>query len=96
MRTVLGLVGAVALAVLLAAPAGGVAASSPTIPTNVDVSQRQGNESEEAIAVNPTNPDNIVIVTNIAEGFSGLFKAVSFDGGATAGRDHRGRAQAEP
>ena len=83
MRTVLGLVGAVALAVLLAAPAGGVAASSPTIPTNVDVSQRQGNESEEAIAVNPTNPDNIVIVTNIAEGFSGLFKAVSFDGGAT-------------
>jgi hypothetical protein len=86
MRIVLGRVGAVALAALLAAPAGGVAASSPTVPTNVDVSQRPGNESEEAIAVNPTNPDNIVIVTNIAEGRTGLFKAVSFDGGATWAR----------
>src|SRR5205814_2051589 len=57
------------------------AAASP--PPNVDVSVRAGNESEEAIAINPTNPSNIVILTNIAEGFSGLFKAVTFDGGAT-------------
>ena len=27
------------------------------IPPNVDVSQRAGNESEEAIAVNPANPN---------------------------------------
>ncbi len=67
----------VALA-LVAIPAGGGA-----VPTNVDVSQRVGNESEEAIAVNPTNPDNIVVLTNIQEGFSGLFLGVSFDGGQT-------------
>jgi hypothetical protein len=63
---------------LVAIPAGGGA-----IPSNVDVSQRVGNESEEAIAVNPTNPQNIVVVTNIQEGFSGLFEGVSFDGGQT-------------
>src|SRR5512133_3006715 len=71
-------------------PAGGVLsapASSPTsIPSNVDISQRAGNESEEAIAVNPTNPNNIVIFTNIAEGVNGMFLAVSFDGGLTWNR----------
>ena len=56
-------------------------------PLNVDVSQRHLNESEEAIAVNPTNPKNIVIVTNVGHREAGLtagmFKGVSFDGGAT-------------
>ncbi len=52
----------------------------------MDVSQRAGNESEEAIAVNPTNPNNIVIFTNIAEGVNGMFLAVSFDGGITWNR----------
>lgn len=53
------------------------------VPTNVDVSQRSGNESEESIAVNPTNPNNIVIVTNVDFPVAGMFAAVSFDGGAT-------------
>jgi hypothetical protein len=65
----------------------GAAASSPQTPPNVDVSRRHLNESEEAIAVNPTNPNNIVIFTNIGHGEAGLtagmFLAVSFDGGAT-------------
>ncbi|HVN55408.1 MAG TPA: sialidase family protein [Anaerolineaceae bacterium] len=64
----------------------GRAASAAPVPPNVDVSQRPGNESEEAIAVNPTNPNNIVIITNIAEGRYGLFAAVSFDGGLTWAR----------
>jgi hypothetical protein len=75
------LVGALAVLVtlaLVAIPAGGGA-----IPANVDVSQRVGNESEEAIAVNPTNPQNIVVVTNVQEGVSGLFEGVTFDGGQT-------------
>jgi hypothetical protein len=55
-------------------------------PPNVNVSQRAGNESEEAVAVNPTNPKNIVIFTNIAEGTNGMFLAVSFDGGQTWSR----------
>src|SRR5216684_2022975 len=51
--------------------------------TNVDVSQRLGNESEETVAVNPTNPRNIVIVTNVDHPAAGLFEGVSMDGGTT-------------
>jgi hypothetical protein len=60
---------------------GNAASPTSSIPQNVDVSQRRGNESEVAIGVNPTNPNNIVIFTNIAEGENGMFLAVSFDGG---------------
>src|SRR5438067_11256193 len=64
-------------------------AASPKVstPQNVDVSQRHLNESEEAIAVNPTNPNNIVTITNIGHREAGLtagmFEGVSFDGGLT-------------
>jgi len=65
----------------------GSAIAAATTPTNVDVSQRHLNESEEAIAVNPTNPQNIVTVTNVGHPEAGLtagmFEGVSFDGGAT-------------
>jgi len=64
----------------------GVAASAPSgsaTPTNIDVSQRPGNESEEAIAVNPTNPKNIVMVTNVEFPAAGMFEGVTFDGGKT-------------
>ena len=74
------LIGLIALA-----PAATAIAKST--PLNVDVSQRHLNESEEAIAVNPTNPRNIVIVTNVGHREAGLtagmFESVSFDGGAT-------------
>jgi hypothetical protein len=52
-------------------------------PTNIDVSRRPGNESEETVAVNPTNPKNIVIVTNVEHPAAGMFEGVSFDGGVT-------------
>lgn len=58
-------------------------ASPPTTPTNIDVSQLSNNESEETIAVNPTNPNNIVIVTNVVVPAAGMFAAVSHDGGST-------------
>lgn len=64
-----------------------ITATAASTPANVDVSQRHLNESEEAIAVNPTNPNNIVIFTNVGHAEAGLragmFLAVSFDGGAT-------------
>jgi hypothetical protein len=77
--------------VLAAAPAALAAAGGRPLaaatPANVDISQRHLNESEEAIAVNPTNPDNIVTVTNVGHGEAGLaagmFEGVSFDGGKT-------------
>jgi len=53
------------------------------IPTNIDASQWQHNESEGTIAVNPTNPNNIVIITNVDVPAAGMFKGVSFDGGKT-------------
>jgi hypothetical protein len=83
MRTVVGRLAALLFGVLLAGPTTGVAAAAPPSVQTIDVSQRIGNESEETIAINPTNPDNVVIVTNVAEGFSGLFEGISFDGGTT-------------
>jgi len=76
-------------AMLAALPSGAANARAATgkTPMNVDVSQRHLNESEEAMAVNPTNPNNIVVVTNVGHreaGLSaGMFLGVSFDGGAT-------------
>ena len=77
-------------------------AAPPATPKNVDVSQLSNNESEEAIAVNPTNPNNIVIVTNVVVPAAGMFAAVSFDGGSTwSGRiignnDNLGAACCDP
>ena len=81
----------VTLIMLLALSAVGKASARNTmnsqIPPNVDISQRHLNESEEAIAVNPTNPNNIVVFTNVGHREAGLtagmFLGVSFDGGAT-------------
>jgi hypothetical protein len=76
------------MVVLLAVLASGLtSARAAAQPLNVDVSQRHLNESEEAIAVNPTNPNNVVIVSNVGHAEAGLtagmLEAVSFDGGAT-------------
>jgi hypothetical protein len=88
--SLVALVGAVTLSVSLQqhpSQAHAAAVSSrlslASVPTNIDVSQRHTNESEEAVAVNPTNPENIVIVTNVDFPAAGLFKGVSFDGGST-------------
>src|SRR6266545_7389869 len=90
MRHVLLVARLVVMAVaLIVLPVGAVSATPVTssTPTNVDVSQRHLNEYEEAVAVNPINPNNIVVFTNIghleAGVTAGMFLAVSFDGGAT-------------
>ena len=73
-----------------------------TTAPNIDVSQLSNNESEETIAVNPTNPNNIVIVTNVVVPAAGMFAAVSFDGGITwatriiANNDNLGAACCDP
>ncbi len=88
--SLIALVGAVSLSIsLLRHPGQAKAAAASrqlllgSIPANIDVSQRLTNESEETVAVNPTNPNNIVIVTNVDHPAAGLFEGVSFDGGAT-------------
>src|SRR5512143_3963807 len=75
------------MALLAIAFPSSAARAAGSTPQNVDVSQRHLNESEEAIAVNPTNPNNVVVFTNIGHREAGLtagmFLAVSFDGGTT-------------
>ncbi len=85
-RHILRVVSLIAITTALAGSPIGAANAKSSTPQNVNVSQRLGNESEEAVAVNPTNPKNIVIFTNIAEGVNGMFLAVTFDGGQTWNR----------
>jgi len=96
---------AVGLALVVGSLAGAAASAASTrhaVPTNVDVSQRHTNESEEAIAVNPTNPNNVVMVTNVDVPAAGMFEGVSFDGGKTWARsligdnDNLGAACCDP
>lgn len=84
-RTATFLSALLAISALVAVPASIARASArarlaPTL-ANVDISRRPGNESEETVAVNPTNPNNIVVVTNVDHPAAGLFEGVSFDGG---------------
>jgi hypothetical protein len=59
------------------------ASAKPAIPANVDVSVQAGNEAEDAIAVNPSNPSNIVAMSVLPGPSLGIFEGVSFDGGQT-------------
>jgi hypothetical protein len=62
------------------ASAGG---SRVRVPANIDVSAMSGNEAEDAIAINPTNPQNVVAMSVLPDVVSGIFEGVSFDGGQT-------------
>src|SRR5437879_3292980 len=73
----------VLIASLVVVPAGAGKPVAPATPPNIDISQRHTNESEEAIAVNPTNPQNIVMVSNVDFPAAGMLEGVSFDGGQT-------------
>jgi hypothetical protein len=57
-------------------------AAAATVGPNVNVSVRGGSQAEAAIAVDPTNPSRVVIVSNL-EHAGGLFLGVSADGGLT-------------
>lgn len=61
-----------------------LAAAAP--PSNVDVTAMPGNEAENAIAVNPTSPSNVVAMSTLADVVAGLAVGVSFNGGNTWSR----------
>ena len=80
---------AVALTLLVATgPAAGAATGrrepdrSVFGPRNVNVSRLTSNQAETSVAINPTDPANIVVTSNLAT-FRGLLEAYSTDGGAT-------------
>ncbi len=78
---------AFALLVATGPPAGATssqqrAGRSLVGPHNVNVSRLTSNQAETSVAINPTDPANIVVTSNLAT-FRGLFEAYSTDGGAT-------------
>jgi BNR/Asp-box repeat len=58
-------------------------ASAAPLPENFNTSAMSGNEAEDAIAVNPTDPSNVVTMATLPDVVSGLFVGVSFNGGTT-------------
>jgi hypothetical protein len=55
-------------------------------PINLNVTAMPGNEAENAIAVNPANPSNVVAMSTLPDVPAGLAVGVSFDGGQTWAR----------
>ena len=83
--------GAVVLAFALLVPTGPPAGATnprqragPSVfgPRNRNVSRLTSNQAETSVAINPTDPANIVVTSNLAT-FRGLLEAYSSDGGAT-------------
>ena len=88
--------------IVLASASSALGVPVLSVGPNVDISRFADNESETTVAVNPTNPDNIVVVSNIAHA-DGMWRAVSFDNGATwtsgpiaDGTDDLGQACCDP
>ena len=68
--------------VLAISQVSGVLAASLTAGPNVDISAFADNEAETTVAVNPANPNNVVVISNFQTA-DALMESVSFDGGAT-------------
>ena len=62
-----------------AAPAGAAGQASINVGSNVNVSRLAGNQAETTVAVNPTNPSNVVIVSNFQFG-NRLWVGYTLDG----------------
>src|SRR5947209_5340416 len=60
---------------------GSGAKAQLTVGANVDVTRKAGNQREEAIAINPLNPNQMFLTSNMEQ--TGMFAAFSTDGGVT-------------
>jgi hypothetical protein len=63
---------------------------------NLNVTAMPGNEAEDAIAVNPTNPSNVVAMSTLPDVVAGLAVGVSFDSGHTWSRSVIGATASDP
>jgi hypothetical protein len=61
---------------------GAIPAGAATVSPNVNITRQGGNQSEAAIAIDPTDPNHVVEFSN-RERFPGMILGVSDDGGAT-------------
>src|SRR5919204_4601009 len=73
-----------------------LASAAAPIPTNFDVTAMPGNEAEDAIAVNPTNPSNVVAMSTLSEAVAGIGVGVTFNAGHTWTRSVIGSSTADP
>jgi hypothetical protein len=73
----------------------GLAAAAP-LQANIDSSAMLGNEAEDAIAVNPTNPSNVVTMSTLPDVISGLDVNVTTNGGHTWARRVIGGTTSDP
>ncbi|HEU5115225.1 MAG TPA: SdrD B-like domain-containing protein, partial [Isosphaeraceae bacterium] len=68
------------------APAGSTPTGTPIqsvqVGTNIDLSPQAGSQTETSVAIDPTNTNNIFVVSNTTNG-AGLFASSSHDGGLT-------------
>src|SRR6476659_7085751 len=84
----------IVLGVAVALAAATLAAAAP--PSNLNVTAMPGNEAEDAIAVNPTRPSNVVAMSTLPDVVAGLAVGVSVDGGQTWARRVIGASTADP
>ena len=77
---------------LVTATLTGAAAPIP----NLNVTAMPGNEAEDAIAVNPTNPSNVVAMSTLPDVVAGLAVGVSFNSGSTWTRNVIGDSTSDP
>jgi hypothetical protein len=76
----------IAMGLVFMPGAGAVPAGSRAVPKNINISKATGNQSEDAIAINPTNPKQMTVVSNEGE-ITGLFHGWTTDGGLTWSTD---------
>jgi hypothetical protein len=88
--------GLVLATTLIVALATAMLAAAAPLPTNFDSSAMRGNEAEDAIAVNPTNPSNVVTMSTLPDVVAGLSSNASFNGGHTWTRSVIGSSIADP
>jgi hypothetical protein len=69
--------------IVVLALATAMLAGAAVLPMNFDSSAMSGNEAEDAIAVNPTDPSNVVTMSTLPGPVSGLFRGASFNHGRT-------------
>jgi hypothetical protein len=84
----------IVLALSAALATATLAAAAP--PTNLNVTAMPGNEAEDAIAVNPTTPSNVVAMSTLPDVVAGLAVGVSSNGGQTWSRSVIGSTAADP
>jgi hypothetical protein len=63
---------------LMASMAVPTSAAAQPIPANFDASAMDGNEAEDAIAVNPVNPSNVVTMSTLPDVVSGAVRGRFF------------------